>query len=63
MIDTTAALPVLHVFRGLGEASMLELIFERIQNKISSRSNGISPYVIGHGIHILLVSLSASCAL
>ena len=52
MIDTTAALPVLHVFRGLGKANMLELIFERIQTEISSRSNGISLYVIGHGIYI-----------
>ena len=31
MIDTTAALPVLHVFRGTGKANMHELIMEWTQ--------------------------------
>ena len=31
MMDTTAALPVLHVFRGTGKANMHELIMEWTQ--------------------------------
>ena len=33
MIDTTAALPVLHASRGMGKASMHELIIEQAQNR------------------------------
>ena len=31
LIDTTAALPVLHAFRGMGKANMHELIMEWTQ--------------------------------